>query len=118
VCKLPQPLQADLVCQLLQVLETLYALVCRLELGDLGVCAEHLAKDSKLLLPAENDEGLGLWELELEIPLFPSTLALEECRSEGILGRVMHCLLHAPTERQWRVALPQDLNLSKAQVLW
>ena len=33
-------------------------------------------------------KGEGLWE----IPLFPYTLALEECRSEGILGRVFEVL--------------------------
>ena len=51
-------------------------------------CGCHRYRDTQLPSTKyqggrENDEGL--WE----IPLFPSTLALEECRPEGILGRVL-----------------------------
>jgi hypothetical protein len=48
-----------LIPQLLQVRETLDALVRRLELGDLGMRAEHLAKDGKLLLLGEQGDAFS-----------------------------------------------------------
>jgi hypothetical protein len=57
-----------LIPQLLQVRETLDALVRRLELGNLGMRPEHLAIDSQLLLLGEQGDACSEMVLGGKLP--------------------------------------------------